>query len=403
MNSFLIVGLFIFCLLGICSFQYWWVVLTLGALSVIFIRNTSIKLALASVLFSLITVDLTLRIFYPNLLAYRPSDIFFESSTDYRGLFRFQKNINYTMPTHGDLAALGARDFLFLKESREETLITDEFGFPNPSNQSKPVNLLILGDSVSAGIGVSFNQSWAHHLSKQYSIYNMSIPSSPGTQVTNLAIEIPRLKFDSKCVLLWVLFGGNDLTENYIALTYDLNKVGTDEFKKHEIAAINFQRKSPVNALLNSLLYIFIPTSKVFSYNITPYGDVLFTKPYQEVALMNSTEITSHENWPRFIESLKRGKAIADSYKLDLRLVFIPSKEEVYLPINKKPSAFSELAGEEASKLEIKYYNLSPVLIDEAKKALENKQLLWWRDDTHLNIIGNEKVSQIMKEKVLLD
>ena len=99
----------------------------------------------------------------------------------------------------------------------------------------------------------------------------------------------------------------------------------------------------------------------------------------------------------------------------NLRVVVavVPSKEEVYSWVlngapawtaSKEPSGFAVVAHELCDANGFKFFDLKPTLIEASeKKFKETGELLWWRDDTHWNGVGQRVAADTIYEKLLRD
>jgi hypothetical protein len=169
--------------------------------------------------------DVLARAFLAPVMYYRPEEMFLTRYPPMPLLSRFAPNARWTGRTHGDLATSGPRRAL--REFREIRFATDAFGFPNdPEAAAGPVDLILFGDSYGVGSGTSQDRTWAHRLRAHHGFqaYNLSIPAaSPWHEYVTLATEVDRLRLVARPLVVWAIFTGNDLDEDYY--TVDLGRL----------------------------------------------------------------------------------------------------------------------------------------------------------------------------------
>lgn len=108
-------------------------------------------------------VDLAARPLVGPRLHYTPTNAFTRRLPELPLLGRFDPLVNYTGPAYGDIAAVTGDPAV--REPRVVRLRTDEAGFRNePGAAGRRVNLLVLGDSFSAGWGTTQDLGYARVL-----------------------------------------------------------------------------------------------------------------------------------------------------------------------------------------------------------------------------------------------
>jgi hypothetical protein len=126
---------------------------------------------------------------------------------------------------------------------------------------------------------------------------------------------------------------------------------------------------------------------------------LLFYRPYTETSFRTPDEVVSNRNFGRLEETVSAVRKLTEERGVKLVVVLVPAKEEVYSWVWKggapwssdaQPSGFSVALARVCAGDGIKFIDLKPELIDESKRAYEGRgQLLYWYDDTHLNVTGN--------------
>jgi len=315
-------------------------------------------------------------------------------------LRRYNENVVSVTEQYGDLARVGGR-----REHRELRRVrfeTDARGFRNGGAAGRgTVDLVVLGDSFGVGSGTTQERTWptllAEHLGR--TMYNLSMPGNPWHEYATLAVEGPRLRTHRGTIVLWALFSGNDLKGTYGPV--DLTNLTRNSLVWQLTTSLTtFQRRSPLRQILEGLIDRKGMRARVIIRCFVNGRPMLFHTPY--ITEANQTIEAIHAT-PRFrdlkavVAAMRR---LTDAMGVSVRIVVIPSKEEVYrwvvdgaLPWSTAaaPTAFASVAGELAQEYGLMALDLMPVLVGEARRVFEaSGATLWWYDDTHWNERGHE-------------
>ena len=146
--------------------------------------------------------DLILRPTLGHRLHYTPTNFSPHRYPELPIVARWDYDQILEMESFGDLAAMIGDPAL--QERRRIVFRTDEFGFRNIP-RSEPANVLILGDSFSAGTGTTDEDTFPRLLESNYGFrtYNLSYPGGPYDQFITFAIEWPRLKVTPRPHMIW--------------------------------------------------------------------------------------------------------------------------------------------------------------------------------------------------------
>ena len=315
---------------------------------------------------------------------------------------RYEPVTAYSASVRGDLVAMtGLRDW---PEHRDFTFETDERGFISEGLPAQAIDLIVLGDSFGTtmettgegNLDLSAIIARDHNLKVQ----NLSIPATgPWQEYFDLATEIGRLRTYQKTVVLWLIFGGNDLDEQYP--TMDFSKLPWQGRSGQYLERWrNFQRRSPIRQLLDRLRQ---PSQGLDVTTRWLDGrPILFYKPYVERSHRSLQDILNHPNYAHLKEVFAGMKNLANEKHLSIKVVAIPGKEEVYSWIldgsrQEGPSPFAEVIGELSRQENFDFLDLRPELTSEAHRVYEESgQMLWWRGDTHWNALGQKCAAEII-------
>ena len=371
-------------------------------------------LLLAVVVFSLglSGADLWLRLFWWQNLYYRPHEMFIRRWPRLSDLSRYYPDCVYKGEVYGDLAAMsGSRES---RQPRKVEFLTDRYGFRNRSVQKDVVfDVIALGDSFSMGSGTTQSSIWAEIIAKRYGLhcYNLSLPGSPWAQFVNLAVEKPRLKTHPKTVVVWTIFGGNDLDEFYGPL--DLKELPWNgALGQAMVAYQTFRKRSPVQQLLKALRRSGRRKSKrVIHAKFLDDRQMMFYSYYTQRMERTYEDIRQHENYTQLVNTMNAMKRFVDAQKMKLVIATIPCKAEVYAWTLKQgrpwstqgsPSGFHQAVEEIAKGQGIKIIDLKPYFLEAAAKEYQqNGDLLWWYDDTHWNTKGHRVAAEVIYKQLI--
>ena len=215
---------------------------------------------------------------------------------------RWEPNLAVTDVVYGDLAAMTGDAGL-----REPHQMVDPWGFRNAVVKN-PTNILIPGDSFSAGAGITQQNMLSSLLETRYgySVYNLSFPAcGPWQQYINFAIESPRLRFNADGVVIWLLYTGNDLDDDY-GDTWNIEDLPWKSgFSAWKVTYKTFRRRSPIRQITDNLLSRLKRSEemakKVLKGHLPDGRPVLFLKSQEEWGQRTRAEgwngITISRNW----------------------------------------------------------------------------------------------------------
>jgi len=353
---------------------------------------------------SLIAMDLALRpTITPKLLG--SPELFMYHWPPMPTLWRYGTNVTFHNVVSGDLAAISHSPY---KEMRTFDFETDAFGFRNypwqvDLKQGKEYDLILLGDSMGAGAGTTQEKTWGTLFDRKYGLrtYNLSIPgSSPWHELMNLKVACQRLHCGHQTTVLWAMFAGNDLDDDY---GDELDPSLSDSrFGRMRTEALMYRNMSPIRNLVDRIrLLIHDPLApQVIIGNLPGGKKILFRRVYTNATQRTYEQVRQHPHYPKLVAVLHEMKRYADFEQFSVYVVFIPAKEEVYrwvldgssVPVPDTQESGFARAVEERCELEgLPFLDLKPLLVAEANREFtQSGRLLWWADDTHWNENGHE-------------
>ncbi len=329
----------------------------------------------------------------------------------YPRLYRYEANRTVDGIVHGDIVKITGNYHL----SRRVVFETDSHGFRNDlateqRASSEGVDIVLLGDSFGAGIGVSQQDTWARLLADRYGVanYNLSLgAASLWQELINLKLELGRLKLRTNPVLIWMIFAGNDLDNEY-GMSVETPEL-LDEYQQFLNSVSLFRQRSPVIRACKRLLAA--PDVDFFEVRDMPMGGkILFIRDYNRAKNRTTEDVRLHQNYPRLKDVFREMGRFTRQQGLTVRVVVAPTKAEIHpwllngsspAGVSAEQSGFSQVIEELCQKQEFFFLDLKPPLSEYLRPVEEVEDLLYLPDDSHWNVSGNRAVAEIIHEQVL--
>lgn len=362
--------------------------------------------------------DLLIRALNPLVIYHRPEEHYLRYYPRMPLVVRYRPNLNFHGRAQGELSAIaGNPDYAVI---REITLQTDAYGFRNADADPDNIDLIILGDSFGLGMSTTEAATWSNLLRDEYglSIYDLAAPaSSPWRQYANLGMEIDRLDTREDTILLWLIFTGNDLVEEYEDY-YEIDQLPYQNgFSAFVTSWRTFILYSPIGITTERMnIAATLSEEQAKPVTVKTFLDgkpLLFSNLYVEQQELSAEEVYRHENYPALEKSIAAGVQLARAKGLTPVIALVPTKGEVYKWVLNDdepwssppdPSGFSQVIAEISEKNNVCYLDLKPHLIEESKRVYEETgDLVYWRDDTHWSESGNAVMAQWFYESICWD
>jgi lysophospholipase L1-like esterase len=318
---------------------------------------------------------------------YRPHERFVRHWPTLPAVYRYQPDVQWEGTVHGDLAAMlgpGAP-----RQTRHVVFSTDAQGFRNDPPSSKPLQLIVLGDSFAVGNGTTQRATLAARLLSSRPGTNLSMLGTPYHQFLNLRAEEARLEAPQGAVLVWLLLGANSLDGHFGSL-------GPAPPPPNALSRTHLAARDMLNRFTRGSRVRTVLLGDSGQRPVRRRGDVLFYEPYVARAARTREVVEAHQNFQALVDTFRAVLAMADKRGWRLLVATIPSKSEVYPWLaqgckrgeEQPPAHGFDRAMEALAKAEgVAFFDLHPAL---SKAAGEEEELLYWRDDTHWNERGQE-------------
>jgi hypothetical protein len=325
---------------------------------------------------------------------------------------RFDRSVSLNGPIVGDLGLLTG--VAGLQERRDVVFRSDAFGFRN-DEVPREIDVLLLGDSF--GVGVVSQEATIRALLAGITgqrVYDLSQPrTGPWVQYVNLIVESPRLTLARDAHVVWLLYTGNDLLEPNGAVWQrdELPWRGTigSWWTRFE----NFRAQAALPAMATRVWLRVRPfvwkSSKAAAIvgRMVPGGvPVVVLREAEDMARLPVGYVTLHPNWPLLRRTMSEAATFLRGRGVTLTIVVLPTKGEVYrwllegrpmTAADAEPSGFATAVMTACGELGIACADAKPRLVREAHaRYARSQEFVFWRDDTHLNGVGNRVVAELV-------
>ena len=310
---------------------------------------------------------------------YREHEMFSTPAEVYRALVR-----ETIAQPHGDLVAIDPTLPTELWEPRNVEFVTDSLGYRNRRDYAGEPNIL-LGDSFLVGNGVTQAETLPEVLRTKFQIpvYSMGYPHDPVDYEKRAAWAMK--EFTVSVNFSFFFFEGNDF--------YDPSDQGrrTESFaKRYEDLRLSLLRGIFGESMAPTTMYKFIHQAERRLGRRTSRWTTIGQSATLAMAHLNShTDAATVSN-----PEIKLG-LLPQVWERTSCAFFIPTKARLYpesVPdLAKKMSgpapAFVRLR-DTLEPLGVRVIDLTVPMLMEKRRAQEQGQLLFWRDDTHWNSHG---------------
>jgi len=325
---------------------------------------------------------------------------------------------------YGDLASdallQSSRLFAAVAERRYETFRIDAHGFRDTSPFATS-EIFALGDSYTFG-STDQPRIWVERLEALIGrpVYNLGITGASPLQELLILQHVLASGARPRHVI-WMLIEANDLDDDYDPprrLPSDPDAEGPLDLVRDAVRDVrdgvrgrSLLRRaltgdlvirtgrgspSPADPLVTEARRRRIPL-----YQSPQLGYKLFHPAYVERAARSEVAVQGHPNRPRLERVFADMRALATRAGFHVTVVVAPSDARLYAPrfaglqgVSDEPYLIRYLAAL-ARRHDFEGLNLYPLL-----RPYAERELLYWRDDTHWNDRGHELVAQLIAEHV---
>jgi hypothetical protein len=307
-------------------------------------------------------------------------------------------------------------------EAQDTEISIDDGGFRD-SGSLRDATVLALGDSMTFGWGVNESECWVDLLEKasQESVFNLGIRDASPLQEVQLLEHVLRTSGRPPQLtrVLWMIYEGNDLEDSYEEgrpenpATLRARAAGTllellimlPETLKNE-AIITKLRTGRITLRTaesdRSRRYSVDGVELQFPlYHSPTLGYKLFYGDYVARVQEDETYVHSHDNRPKLERVFARMAALAEEFDFEVVVLLTPSADRLHGPFFEgfpQTSArpyFLDLVADLSARQGFQTVDLLTLM-----KPYADKELLYFRDDDHLNERGNQVVADLIREAV---
>ena len=328
---------------------------------------------------------------------YRGHEKFYENRLSYK------KNINETiLMKHGELPVLDVCNnskTIIRSQIRKQVFITDNYGYRNSEIDIKKADLIIVGDSLISGGSASDEDILSYQLNKfsNYKTANLAMGGiNPKDYEEILKKYLPILKNNVKIFVFY--YEGNDFE------IYNKNEIPKYSYKDFKINKYKFKIRFGYERLERNKDKLFIKNlnyENFFYKKIRPKSQRLFKRAMSKWTNTCDVQYDFIDNkLTGFLWANRNKEYIYKTHIINNpeilkrinKVFFVPTKSTVYKKytknlINYDSNKFLFLQ-KSYSKKNIDVVDLTLPFKSNIKKYFLKKNLLFFKDDTHLNKYG---------------
>jgi SGNH hydrolase-like domain, acetyltransferase AlgX len=370
-------------------------------------RPLLVQVAASAVLICFL-FDIGLRFLPPRLFTFRA----WEAVTLYATVTgRFAPRVVYGNPhAYGDLANLA--NLPRLRQYRTEIFSTDAEGHRNRREPARPfAGILLVGDSFTAGCGVSDDQTLSEQVSRitNLPVYN-GAPVYSGYEATTFEELLSRLDM-TRGLVVWQLSVWAPILTGFVPqhswesrlVRKALGDKDTDELVLAYKYATAFLAYSPlrivfgraVKLLQNDLIFPNPYRSQVIAGRLSNGKEILFLKVDAEYAQLDRPAD------PAFFVQLQNK---LQKKGIGLLVLLVPDKYTVYgdrlspPALMTAPRWYLDTVAEHLAAAGVPVLNLTTDFRARAAALMSQGEYLYWTDDTHWNATGIREAAQAIAE-----
>lgn len=373
--------------------------------------SKKVSIVLLSVCFGVTLSDLAARPLLLYLSSTRPARHYIYRWPPLPQLQRYAAGVNFVGLTYGDLAEVSGRaDW---REWHRIRFVTDVHGFRNepPATgfEARALDLIVLGDSFGVASATTQEKTLSSVLARDYglAVYNLSVSGEgPQQEYANLLLEGPRLKTGEGVSVLWLIFAGNDLEDQYYPELENPKPARLGMFARLAAAVRDFRARSPIRRLLSAN-----DSQSIIERKFVDGRRMLFNEYYAQRRWRTAEDVMRHPNFGHLQTTFSAMQRLAGERLLDVSVAVVPSKEEVYSWVldggpawsaDEAPSGFSDVLRRLCEQHGFRFLDLKPVLLEDARRENEKSgALLWWPDDSHWNGVGQHAAARAIYQNLL--
>jgi hypothetical protein len=295
----------------------------------------------------------------------------------------------------------------------------DESGF-RETTPLAAAKIFALGDSFTLGWGVKQNETWVEQLEKamRRPIYNLGVSGlSPKQELLLLEYMLKQGKEAPQIShLLWMIYEGNDLEDHYepmrVAEKHAIRDYLAGTVLEHLLMIPLMARdEAIITKLLNGQVRLksLAGSSTALHdevdgvtlphplFRSSIHGNRLFHSLYLRRASETRSYVMDHPNRAALEQVFKDMASLAKRYHFDVTVVIAPTDSRLYashfedFPSISEQPYFINLVADMSHKMGFQTINLLPLL-----QSYARAELLYFRDDDHWNVRGNQVVAEIL-------
>jgi hypothetical protein len=338
----------------------------------------------------------------------------------------FKPNLRVSGETYGErYVASMMKSPTLVKSVLERRRLSYSIG-PDGLRELEPLSasrIFVLGDSFAFGFATDEGLIWPDLLGAALGapIYNLGVSATGPRQHVDLLRYMFKTHGDDMRPqrVLWMLFEGNDLENSYQRLATSGESRGFGDLVQGTIVEPvlmipeRIRNTSMVRKLLRGDLALSSGTERYGQYEIdgvrlafplfhsSKFGYRLFSPADIAAATQSRDYVMNHPNRPLLDQTFMEMRELSREKSFAVTIVIAPSDARLYgrafdgFPQLSDQPHFVNYLEELAGEMGFDVINLLPLLEPHAAE-----EMLYYRDDHHWNVRGNQLAAELIRERL---
>jgi hypothetical protein len=296
-------------------------------------------------------------------------------------------------------------------------------GFRDSGSMSE-ASIFALGDSLTFGWGVNENETWVDILDgslESESIFNLGIhDASPMHEVALVEYVLRTFGRPGRLNrILWMIYEGNDLEDDYAEYRQDDLPTGAGRARVAGTLLeliLDFPATLKAQAIVTKLATRQVVTRQTAEesrnhyvvdgvqipfalYHSPKLGYTLFYPPHIERAQNNADYVLNHPNRASLEKAFARMASLAAEFDFEVVVLLTPTSTRLHgpyfegFPLLSEPPHFLDFVATLSGHEGFETVDLHALL-----KRQAGLEMLYFRDDDHLNRRGNEVIANLVRQ-----
>jgi lysophospholipase L1-like esterase len=361
----------------------------------------NVMIVIVATILCLLLLEILLRIVNPSIV---------NSFSRQPLIYQPHESLGYTYIPSSEGLLFRESDYHVNVQINSHGFHDEEFTLQKPEDITR---IAIVGDSYSAGLHVSSEQTYANVLERQLNesdackceVYNFGVDGY-GTDNELIMLRDVALNYQPDIVILQIF--KNDISNAKIPITFRDNYRGYVIYyddgvnRANIVKSIDKYLSEPLNQFLVSTtpdIYVVRAFYNLFLRNEENRSNHITLNGYRGFSLKNIQQYSESEAQARLIDNIENMQSLCNENDCQFLVMVLPSKPEAK---REELSYYAKPIMKSLDESDIVYVDMFPPLTDQ----IEQGNAMYWLYDGHINVegytvIGSELAEYMMESGLL--